>query len=240
MYLRFVHVSIEETRIREVQSFYEDRVIPELSAADGCRFAGLLQSTTDGNRCVSLTFWDSAETADSWAISDRYRQILEDGSALLSSPATWHGALTDISAPESATRAFTIEAGEGTRPDDALSEKGFFRITSFRVREGAWDALVQLYEQEVVSTLLSMPGCRSAFLVESLEDPDRALSVSIWEREEDAIRYELSGNFDLLTRKLKDTLTPTPQWQSAITSEGTAEGNPPTEGYRVVTGRLCR
>jgi len=236
MYLRFIHISIEEPRLKEVQSFYQERVIPDLEAAGGCRFAGLLQSTLDGARCVSLTLWDSAEQADSWATSDRYRQILEDGSSLLSGAATWQGALTDTSMPESATRTFTIEAGEQTRPDNALSGQGFFRITSFRVREGAWDDLVQLYEHEVVATLLSMQGCRSAFLVESTEDPDRGLSVSIWDREEDAIRYELSGNFDLLTRKLKDTLTPTPQWQTAITSEGTARGNPPTEGYRVVIG----
>ena len=236
MYLRFVHISIEEPQLKKVLSFYETRVVPDLRSSGGCRFAGLLQSTTDGSRCVSLTLWETAEQADSWATSDRFRQILQDGSSLLSGAATWQGALTDTFVPESATRTFTIEAGAQTPPDDALSGLGFFRITSFRVREGAWDDLVQLYDQKVVATLLSMQGCRSAFLVESMEDPDRGLSVSIWARDENELRYELSGNFDLLTRVLKDTLTPTPQWQTAITSEGTARGNPPTEGYRVVIG----
>lgn len=236
MYLRFIHISIEEPRLKEVQSFYQERVIPDLEAAGGCRFASLLQSTSDGSRCASLTLWDAAEQADAWATSDRFRQILEDGSPLLSGASSWQGALTDTSVPEAAVRTFTIEAGEQTRPNGALADQSFFRITSFRVREGAWDDLVRLYDQEVIPTLLSMQGCRSAFLIESTEDPDRGLSVSIWDREEDAIRYEISGNFDLLTRKLKDTLTPTPQWQTAVTSEGTAQGNPPTEGYRIIVG----
>ena len=236
MYLRFIHFDIEDSRLQEVRDFYQQRILAALREIEGCGSASLLQSTVRSSRCISLTIWHDDHAATDWTHGDLYRQILEDAAPLLTGANRWRGALSKSVIPESAVRAFTVEAGTDLETVEESSGAFFLRLTSFRVAPGQWDRLVDLYGREVTPTLLSVDGCTAAFLVESLEDPDRGLSVSIWDREEDAVRYEISGRFDALTRRLRDTLIPTHQWQGTLTAEGSADGNPPAEGFRVVVG----
>lgn len=242
MYLRFLHLTIEDAKLRQAQEFYEQNVLPALESSGGCLFASLLQATGRAEHCVSMTLWDSHDRARAWEQSEAYGSLLRRWSELDVDPAEWRfappTAAGDATAGEPpAAEGFTLEAGDPSPLRQESASRLFVRIVSIRVREGGWDELVGLYEAEVAPTLLSMPGCRAAFLLEGLEDPDRGLSVSIWDREEDAIRYELSGTFDSITRRLKNILTATRQWQAALTSEGIAEGNPPSEGFRVILGR---
>ena len=104
-----------------------------------------------------------------------------------------------------------------------------------RVQPEKWDDLIDLYESAVFPKVRSMQGCRAVFLVESMHDPDQALSVSIWNREEDAIRYEMSGTFDDLTRRLKDTLEGATKSQVTLGPTGASTG-PPVKGYKQIVG----
>ena len=242
MYLRFLKLDIKGADLRAVQEFYQQKVLPLLQQHSACRFASLLQATSKAEECISMTFWDSPEAADQYEHSGDYLNLLEEGAKLVSSTAEWKVRLSEGSALESHGSpepmigdAFTVEAGDEELPDSNLPARLYLKIVSVRVKPGKWDDLIDLYDTAVLPTLHSTPGCRAAFLVEALHDPDQALSVSIWNREEDAIRYEMSGAFDDLTRRLRDTLDGSTKWKVSAGPVGSATG-PPVKGYKQIVG----
>jgi len=243
VYLRILKFDTQGADLYAVQAFYQKEVLPLLQQHSACRFASLLQATSQAEECISMTLWDSPQEADSYEKSDAYRKLVEDGSQLVSGAAEWRVRLAGSTGlppvepgQQTVSDAFTVEAGDEDLPVDELPSRLYLRVVSVRVKPEKWDDLIDLYNTTVMPTLHSTQGCRAAFLVEALRDPDQALSVSIWDREEDAVRYEISGRFDALTRRLRDTLIPTHQWQGTLTAEGSADGNPPAEGFRVVVG----
>jgi len=89
--------------------------------------------------------------------------------------------------------------------------------------------------------LMATRGCRAVFLVENTKTQERALSVTIWDSEEDAIRYELSGGFDEQTAKVSEFFSGLYQWRlSASPSEdrrSISGKDLDVKGFQVVTGR---
>lgn len=242
MYLRFLKLDTQTADLRTVQEFYQQRVLPLLQQHSACRFASLLQATSKAEECISMTLWDSPEEADRYEQSVDYLSLLEEGAKLVSDTAEWNVRLSEGSSleppePRQPTigDAFTIEAGDEDLPDSDLPSRLYLRIVSVRVKPEKWDNLIDLYNTSVLPALHSTQGCRAAFLVEALHDPDQALSVSIWNREEDAIRYEMSGTFDGLTRKLRDTLDGSTKWKVSVGPVGSATG-PPVKGYKQIIG----
>ena len=242
MYLRFLKLDTRGADLRAVQEFYQQKVLPLLQQHSACRFASLLQATSKAEECISMTLWEGPEAADRYEQSVEYLSLLEEGAKLVSGSAEWSVRLSEGSAlepqepPQTAVGdAFTVEAGDEELPDSNLPSRLYLRIVSVRVKPEKWDDLIDLYNSAVLPTLHSTQGCRAAFLVEALHDPDQALSVSMWNREEDAIRYEMSGTFDDLTRKLRDTLDGSTKWKVSAGSAGSATG-PPAKGYKQIIG----
>lgn len=242
MYLRILKFDTQGADLHAVQAFYQERVLPLLQQQSACRFASLLQATSQDEECISMTLWDSPEEADSYEKSDAYRQLVADGSQLVSGAAEWRVRLAESTglppvepSQQAVSDAFTVEAGDDDLPVDELPSRLYLRVVSVRVKPEKWDELIDLYNSTVMPTLRSTQGCRAAFLVEALRDPDQALSVSIWNREEDAIRYEMSGTFDNLTRKLKKTLEGSTKWKVSMGPVGDATG-PPVKGYKQIVG----
>ena len=65
----------------------------------------------------------------------------------------------------------------------------------------------------------------------------------MWSREEDAVRYGLSGEFERLTIRLKDTFSDLYQWNVALSGEpppASAGREPDVEGYQLIVGRKLR
>jgi hypothetical protein len=77
--------------------------------------------------------------------------------------------------------------------------------------------------------------------VEGFQNPGDWISITIWDREEDAIRYELGGTFEQLAGKVSDLLSSTHQWRMSLTSSGSgdkaASDDLTVTGYHVVTGK---
>ena len=85
-----------------------------------------------------------------------------------------------------------------------------------------------------------MAGCRGVFLAEGAHDPNGVLSISFWNREEDAVRYEMSGVFERLTSQLRATISPVYDWRltlDATGSGGAAGGGLAVSSYQLVRGR---
>ena len=92
-----------------------------------------------------------------------------------------------------------------------------------------------------------MPGCRGVFLAEGAHDPNGVLSITLWNREEDAVRYEMSGLSEQLTAHLRSTISPAYDWRLTLDGGGygassaapasAGGGNLEVSSYQLVRGR---
>lgn len=248
MYMRFVRIRVKRDRMADFRRFYDDRIITALQGTDGCLFASLLQTTSEDDECISLTLWSSQKSAETYEASGLYDELLDESDDYLAESSEWRVQLTGdpgrsvqkLQEPD--VEAFPVEIAAISDPiEDDTPSHLFLRIVAARVDAGRFEDLRSRYNEEVVPTLLATPGCRAVFLVESLRANNRALSVTVWDSEEQALRYEMSGAFDKLTARLSEYFSGLYQWKLSLTPsrEGdTISGQDlDVSGYRLVTGR---
>ena len=248
MYLRFVHIRVKRERMAEYRRFYDRRIITALQDTEGCLFASLLETTSQDDECVSLTLWSSPEAAEAYESSGLYDELLDESDEYLAEASEWRAQLTGdpgghvqrLQEPE--VEAFPVEIAALEDPVAGDSPPQLFlRIVAVRVDPGRFEELRERYNTEVVPELLATPGCRAVFLVESLRAHARALSVTVWDSEDHALRYEMSGAFDKLTARLAPYFSGLYQWKLSLAParEGdTVSGRDlDVSGFRLVTGR---
>jgi heme-degrading monooxygenase HmoA len=252
MYMRFVRLKIKEEKVWDARRFYEERVFPHLERTSGCLFASLLQGTVHGDDYISMTIWTGIEAAEAYEHSGLFDRLLDESDELLQEAEEWS---TDLSGAGDAV-VFTgiepeVEAWDiaGTADEEILQQvsegRVYVRMVAVRLKRGAFDEFERRFEDEVRPALAEIPGCLGAFLVAGAGDQTRVLSVTMWAREEDAVRYGLSGEFERLTLRLKDTFSDLYQWNLALSSEAapTTEAGGrgvEVEGYQLVIGRKLR
>jgi len=249
MHMRFVRLKIKEEKVWDAQKFYEERVFPQLEQTDGCLFASLLQGTIHGNDYISMTVWTSAEAAGAYEHGGVFDRLLDESDELMQEAEEW---VTDLPGAGDAV-VFSgiepeIEAWDvaGTADEQILEQVGqgrvFVRMVAIRLRRGAFDEFERRFEEEVRPTLAATPGCLGAYLVAGAGDKTRVLSVTMWAREEDAVRYGISGEFERLTLRLKDTFSDLYQWSVALSGDPastpmSSSRGLEVEGYQLVVGR---
>lgn len=250
MHLRFVHLKVKEGRFHDLRRFYDDRVIPAMQDTKGCLFASLMQPTDNDNEFMSMTMWTSRRRAEEYEASGLYDELLDDSDDFLAEASEWRVHLTGdpghevprLQDPE--VEEYPVEiAVEGTRIEDTAPHL-FVRIVAVRVEAGRFDEFRERYNEAVVPALLETPGCLAVFLVEGIQASSRALSVTVWDNEEKAIRYEMSGAFDKLVSHLSEFFSGLYQWKLSLApsrdSDEVTGRDLDVSGYRVITGRRLR
>ena len=251
MFMRFVNLKVKEGRQRDLARFYEDRVIPALQEAKGCLYASLLQPSDDDQECVSMTFWRSGEAAEAYETSGLYDELLDESDDFMAevsegrvqSSSESSGVFPALQDPE--VEAYPVEVAAVGEVVDAVGPHQFFvRIVSARVEAGRFEDLKKRFDEEIKPALMATKGCRAVFLVENVKRRSRALSVTLWDSEEDAIRHELSGAFDEMVAKVSEFFSGLYQWRLSLgTSQerSTVTGKDlKVRGFQVVTGRSLR
>ena len=248
MYMRFVRFKVKEGKHWDFARFYENRIIPAMQETEGCLFASLLQPSGDDDESVSMTMWRSRELAEAYEKSGLYDQLLDESDEFLAEASEWRvrlagdpgGTVPPLQDPE--IEAYPVEvAGFSNGADDFSSRGIYLRIVAARVEAGKFAELRERFNDEIKPELLKTRGCRAVFLVEGVAARSRALSVTVWDSEEDAIRYELSGAFDELLAKVSELFSGLYQWKLSLASEeegATVSGKDlDVRGYQLVTGR---
>lgn len=251
MFMRFVNMKVQEGKLRDLARFYEDRVIPALQDSGGCLYASLLQPSDDDQECVSMTIWRSGEAAEAYEKSGAYDELLDESDVILAEVSAGKvqgsseqsGAFQALQDPE--VEAYPVEVAAVGEVVDAVGPHQFFvRIVSARVEAGRFGELKQRFDEEIKPALMATKGCRAVFLVENVKRRSRALSVTVWNSEEDAIRHELSGAFDEMVAKVSEFFSGLYQWKLSLgTSQerGSVTGKDlNVRGFQVVTGRSLR
>jgi len=251
MYLRFVRLKLKEGQFNAHRKFYESRIIPALQETKGCLFVSLMQPTEEADECVSMTLWSSQQRAENYEASGLYDQLLDEGDTYLAEASEWRVQLTGdpghevprLQEPEVETYPVEIAAEKG-RIEEISAHKLFVRIVAVRVEAGRFVEFKERYDQEVVPALLETPGCLAVFLVEGVQARSRALSVTVWDSEEKAVRYEMSGAFDKLVERLSEFFSGLYQWKLSLAparEDDHVSGNDlEVSEFHVVTGKRLR
>jgi len=244
MFLRIVRLRVREGQEAAFTSFYQERVIPAMAETDGCLYAGLL-APWRGEGHQSLTIWESPEKAHAYEDRGLYHQLLAEATPYLSERTEWRVRLSrdpletsDPSRREIAAEEYTVEADEGSEALESEGRAPFVRIVDLRVDPDRLAEFVSIYTGEVIPALRSQKGCRGVFLAEGAENLSSMLSITFWNREEDAVRYEMGGEFERLTERLKTTFSPLYDWRVSLGggTESTASGLK-VSSYQLVRGR---
>jgi heme-degrading monooxygenase HmoA len=242
MYLRFIRLHLREGSEPAFRKFYAERVQPALASTPGCLFAGLL-APWRGEDHRSLTLWRSAEDALAYENGGLYHQLLRECEPMLSSRTVWRARLVDDGGGDGPTvvreippEGYALDAGDASgleRPGRSL----YVRIVEVRAASERQAEFVSLYREKVLPALQSFTGCLGAFLAEGARNPNELLSISVWDREESATRYEMSGEFERLTAQVQSTFSPLRQWQITLREGGDSQAAPGVETYHLVHGR---
>lgn len=246
MFVRFVRLSIHQDRLAEIRQFYAERVVPALAAVNGCVFASLLEPSREGGEALSVTLWSSQAAAEAYEASGVYDELLDEADPLLVAPSNWvrelgTGQSGSIVLPDPTVEGYLVGREDGVTTPEEPARPIFVRMVAMRVGSGRLEELRRRYDAQVSPVLRATPGCRDAFLLASLGGRSRVLSVTFWDREEDAVRYELSGSFDRLVEVLRDCLSEVEQWRLSLAARPggvpVARRGLEIAGFRVVTAR---
>lgn len=248
MFMRLVNLKVKEGRLNDFARFYEERTIPALQGVNGCLYASLLKPTADDVECVSMTLWRSREAVDAYEKSGLYDELLDEMDDMMAEVVemkvrSGNDSKRDLHLLQDPdVEAYPVEvAGIGEVVDADISRHFFVRLVSARIQTGKFDALKERFNEEIKPVLMATRGCRAVFLVESTKTQERALSVTIWDSEEDAIRYELSGGFDEQTAKVSEFFSGLYQWRlslSASKDRRSISGKDlDVKSFQVVTGK---
>jgi heme-degrading monooxygenase HmoA len=252
--MRFVRLKVRKGKLSALGQYYEDHVIPALQDTRGCVFASLLQPTGGGEECLSLTLWSSPKAADAYEQSGLYDELLDGMDEFLEEAVVWRvrlagdrgGPIPSLQDPEVETFPIGVAAmGVSTSQIDELStHRMFVRIVAARVEPSRYSELKQRYDDEVAPALLATKGCRAAFLVEGVSARSRALSVTVWDSEQDALRYEASGSYDEMVAKTSEFFSGLYQWKLSVgpayDRDEVSGRDLDVSGYHLVTGRRLR
>lgn len=247
--MRLVQVKVKSDSIERLSEVYENEIMRRLGDVEGCRFASLVQSAGRLDECISLTLWGNSSDAEAYVEGGTFGELIKLVEPYFSETSEWKVKLTEDQrveyvpmGEEPTVKAYNVSLLPERR-GPATEELGalYVRILSIRLKPGGMDEFRRIYEHEILPVLYETPGCRYAYLTEDIGEPEEALSLTIWDRKEDADEYERSGRFDSLVKKMSHLLAGLYQWKMALGKEtgrsATTSEDMTSEGYYVVTGR---
>lgn len=248
MFMRLVELKVEPGMISEFRSRYSVDVIGRLQEMSGCRFAGLIESSDVESEFISLTLWDRQEQAEEYEKSGKYEELLEMIRPYLQNTSEWKVQLSENLEleykpinDEPIIKKYSVQVRSDPVSVKNFHSKLYVRIVSLSIQNGKENEFEKIYNDEIIPSLLSMPGCRYAYLTQSIREPNSFISLTIWDKKEDADYYENSGRFRELIEKVSHTFSQFYRWKMALEKDYNAKIRTSedmiVEKYNLVTGK---
>ena len=248
MFMRLLKLKLKSDFIEEFKSFYENTVYPELSVLPGCVFAGLINSTPQMNEFISLTFWKTRLHAEEYENSGPFKALFQKARMYLEESSEWKVHLSENMELEYGPvenepdiKKYAVTAGNEDDEILTASSNMFVRILSLIIQEDKVDEFRKLYTDLVIPTLNDTRGCQYAFLTESVSATNEFISVTIWNRKEDAEEYESGGIYRELTNKVKHTFSKLYLWRMSLEKDHDTKirtsDDFKVEHYKIITGK---
>jgi quinol monooxygenase YgiN len=248
--MRILKLNVDPKFIEEFKVFYEETVEPKLQAVDGCLFASLIKSKPDKDEFVSLTFWKTQQQAENYENSDVFKNLYEQAKKYFSEATDeWKIQLTEnmeiqYTHPEDEPEITKYDVAVQNGKDNGLikqDESMFFRIVSLKIQPGKMDEFKKLYSKIVIPSFKSAPGCRNAFLTQSINEESDFISISVWDNKESAVAHETSNEYSNMINKVKHTFSKFYLWKMSLEKERGSNfrttDDMKIDHYDVVTGK---
>ncbi len=248
MHMRLLQLKIKPEELPGLGRLYEDRIILALQAVGGCLHACLLQSARQADRIISFTLWRSEEDASRYERSGLFMRLVAEARPFFADTTEWKLQLSKdftleytSESAEPTLKTFSVSTSSGpTIPSKEKMLPGFLRIVSVHIKPGKLEEYKQLYERDIIPTLLSTRGCEFSCLSTPTEDSNEAVSVTVWNSRTDAEEYEHKGTFSNLLQNVKHTLSDLSQlkmdtvgtWLPSVTSEDIE-----VDGFHLIASR---
>lgn len=235
MYLRIERLHLREGSEAELGQFFREEALPILGRTPGCRFAALF-APWQATEHLALTLWSGDDRARAFERSAIYQFYLGRVGPLLDQALD---ALETIDPDSQATvdpnetfsalaarlpiAAFRIDDASAFAAFTAEVPARFVRVTDVRLDPLRVEEFRSAWQQSIAPEIAQQPGAAGVLLAERVGDPSDLRSISIWDREESAVRYELSGTSKRVTEGVAPLLSPLYDWR-LTPPEGTPLG----------------
>ncbi len=223
MYMRIVEAEARHGKAPALESVYEEFVLPNLEASEGCLFGGLLQSVDQLNMYVSLTLWESEEKLRDYVEKGGYEKNLEKVKSFLESGSEWKIQLSKKDVLEygpvkqtPVVKSYPVVSDMQLLSDRVASNKSYLRVLSLKINPGLEKEFKKIYTEEIQPELKKTSGCRYSFLVDNTDHDNEMISITLWDDLESIKVYENQGKFSRLLGKVKKTLAEMYQWKMTL------------------------
>ena len=221
MFMRLLQVRIKPDSVASLPALYNAKVLPELQKSGGCLYGSLIRSVRHPEECISMTLWDTREHSEAYEQSGIFQKLLQQAESHFSDSLEWRVQLSkDLTLEysplqdEPVVNSYRVVSASTDGSVQTLgTDRMYVRILSITLHPGRLEEFAHLYNEQILTTLRSVQGCRYAFLTEGIEERNEVLSVTIWNSKQDADRYELTGIFDQLKMKVQHTFSELYQWR---------------------------
>ena len=170
-----------------------------------------------------------------------YSKILfDDSKPFLSESTEWKINLSDNMEleytqviEEPVIKKYSVRAQKNKDEEFSISDANMFvRVVSVKIHKSKLEEFKKLYSEIIIPELKSVKGCRYVYLIESINEEDEFISLTIWDNKEDADEYESKGKFAELVKKVRHTFSQFYLWKMALEKDYNAKVQT-TEDLRV-------
>ena len=236
MHVRFLRLQLQPQASRDFTAIYEERVLPALRGTDGCLGAALLVHSLEPEQLVSLTVWRDRAAAEAYDGRGGFARLLNLAEHLLAESGV--PGVDDFPERDLSIEGYDAELVAPPNLRGILAAGGFARTVSARVAPERVEEFDRLYRGEAATALVDFPGLRSVLLLHRSDAREQVVGLSLWDGEEWAARYELSGRFEELAEGVSGTLSPLYRWRRLTADAGEGAVEPlAVEGYLVRVAR---
>ncbi len=95
----------------------------------------------------------------------------------------------------------------------------FMRLVQMSVDPDRIVEFEKAYERTIIPALQHTPGCLYAALVQSVEEENEGISITFWNRQEDALAYERSGKYEELVEAARPFFSGTSEWRVQLSDD---------------------
>src|SRR6056297_255662 len=251
MFIRLVEAGVRTNDTAKLENIYRELIIPVLEDTNGCIFAGLLKNLEQPKQYISLTIWNTENTAGDYVESGAFDKNVNRIRPLLEDSAEWKIQLSRDNmieySPVSSSpvvKSYPVEEEENPITDEVSRGSSHLRIISFKVKEGARKEFSEIFNSDILPELKDVEGCKYAFLVDNSDNDGEMLSISIWDSMDHVNQYEEEGIAEEFMNMVSHTLGDLYQWKMALdnqTSSNTFTSQDiGIDKYTLITGKKFR
>lgn len=105
----------------------------------------------------------------------------------------------------------------------------YMRLVQAKIRPNALPIIRKIYDEKIIPQLKKMKGCLFACLVRGEHQPDEAISLTLWDSEQNAEDYVKSGMFQMLLGEIKPYFSDSSEWKVQLSKDLKLEYQPVPE-----------